>query len=290
MSSSEEHSYTCFAKVGCRAPRKYSPDNGPSVQNGLDVEMVDHLDTKGSSPSTHFSHVMIEAKHLSTLARSSTPARGPPRVPPSLCPCRQRSSQCFQKRPQVVQRPPSEGVSSNPPLGASRSSTPSIPCYKRAGYRRSRRTATRFTIGLHLAEVKHLCTTKVPTIYKRALSLAQGLSVSTIYKRALSLAQEISILTIYKRALSFAHELSVPTIYKRAISLAQGLLVLTIYKRAFSLVQGLSIPTIYKRALDLAQGLSVLTIYKRALSLAQGLSVLTINKRALSPSPPGLQS
>ncbi|RRT76431.1 hypothetical protein B296_00024404 [Ensete ventricosum] len=80
------------------------------------------------------------------------------------------------------------------------------------------------------------CVTRVPTIYKRALSLAQGLSVPTIYKRALSIAQEISILTIYKRALSFAHELSVSTIYKRAISLAQGLLVLTIYKRAFSLV------------------------------------------------------
>ncbi|RRT32848.1 hypothetical protein B296_00034952 [Ensete ventricosum] len=72
MSSSEEHSYTYFAKVGCRAPRKYSPDNGPSVQNGLDPEMVDHHGTKGSSPSMHFSRVMIEAKYLSALARSST--------------------------------------------------------------------------------------------------------------------------------------------------------------------------------------------------------------------------
>ncbi|RWW68842.1 hypothetical protein BHE74_00023612 [Ensete ventricosum] len=71
MSSSEEHSYTCFAKVGCRASCKYSLDNGPSVQNGLDLEMVDHLDTKGSSPSMHFSHVMIEVKYQSTPARSS---------------------------------------------------------------------------------------------------------------------------------------------------------------------------------------------------------------------------
>ncbi|RRT80452.1 hypothetical protein B296_00017292 [Ensete ventricosum] len=72
MSSSEKHSYTCFDKVGCRAPSKYSPDNGPSVQNGQDLEMVDHLGTKRSSPSTHFSRVMIEAKYLSALAQSST--------------------------------------------------------------------------------------------------------------------------------------------------------------------------------------------------------------------------
>ncbi|RWW50194.1 hypothetical protein BHE74_00043569 [Ensete ventricosum] len=72
MSSSEEHSYTCFDKVGCRAPNEYSPDNGPSVQNGQDLEMVDHLGTKRSSPSTYFSRVMIEAKYLSALAQSST--------------------------------------------------------------------------------------------------------------------------------------------------------------------------------------------------------------------------
>ncbi|RWW67634.1 hypothetical protein BHE74_00024902 [Ensete ventricosum] len=72
MSSSEEHSYTCFAKVGCRAPYKYSSDNDPSVQNGLDPEMVDHLGTKGSSPSTHFSRIMVEAKYLSAPTRSST--------------------------------------------------------------------------------------------------------------------------------------------------------------------------------------------------------------------------
>ncbi|RRT71578.1 hypothetical protein B296_00027436 [Ensete ventricosum] len=120
------------------------------------------------------------------------------------------------------------------------------------------------------------------TIYKRALSLAQGLSVPTIYKRALSLTQGLSILTIYKQALSLAQGLSIPTIYKRAFSLAQGLSVLTIYKRAVSLAQGLSVPTIYKRALSLAQGLSIPTIYKLALGLAQGLLVLTIYKRALS--------
>ncbi|RWW05118.1 hypothetical protein GW17_00031626 [Ensete ventricosum] len=72
MSSLKEHSYTCFGKVGCRAPCKYSPDNDPSVQNGLDPEMVDHLGTKGSSPSTYFSRIMIEAKYLSTPTRSST--------------------------------------------------------------------------------------------------------------------------------------------------------------------------------------------------------------------------
>ncbi|RWV85135.1 hypothetical protein GW17_00053098, partial [Ensete ventricosum] len=72
MSSSQEHSYTCFARVGCRAPHKYSPDNGPLAQNGLDLEMVGHLGTKGSSPSTPFSRIMIEVKYLSAPARSST--------------------------------------------------------------------------------------------------------------------------------------------------------------------------------------------------------------------------
>ncbi|RRT58539.1 hypothetical protein B296_00001350 [Ensete ventricosum] len=59
-------------KVGCRAPRKYSPNNALSVQNGLDPEMVNHLGTKGFSPSMHFSCIIIEAKYLSVLARSST--------------------------------------------------------------------------------------------------------------------------------------------------------------------------------------------------------------------------
>ncbi|RWV80654.1 hypothetical protein GW17_00058034 [Ensete ventricosum] len=86
----------------------------------------------------------------------------------------------------------------------------------------------------------------VPSISKRALSLAQGLSVSSIYKRALSLAQG----------------LSVPSISKRALGLAQGLSVLSIYNRALNLAQGLSVPTIFKRALSLAQGLLVLSISK----------------------------
>ncbi|RZS17040.1 hypothetical protein BHM03_00049145 [Ensete ventricosum] len=72
MSSSEEHSYTCFARVGCRAPHKYSPNNNPSIQNGLDPDMVNHLGTKGSLPSTDFSHLVIEAKYLSAPIGSLT--------------------------------------------------------------------------------------------------------------------------------------------------------------------------------------------------------------------------
>ncbi|RWW05513.1 hypothetical protein GW17_00031207 [Ensete ventricosum] len=66
------------------------------------------------------------------------------------------------------------------------------------------------------------------------------------YKRALSLAQGLSVLSIYKRALSLAQGLSVLSISKRALSLAQGLLVLSIYKRALSLAQELSVPSISK--------------------------------------------
>ncbi|RZS09179.1 hypothetical protein BHM03_00040230 [Ensete ventricosum] len=72
MSSLDEHSYTCFARTGCRAPRRYSSDNGPSVHTWLDPEMADHLGTRGSSPSTAFNRVMMVAKFFSTPTRSST--------------------------------------------------------------------------------------------------------------------------------------------------------------------------------------------------------------------------
>ncbi|RRT57309.1 hypothetical protein B296_00041686 [Ensete ventricosum] len=72
---SEEHSYTYFAKAGCRAPRRYSPDNRPSVHTWLDLEMVDHLGTRGSLHLTIFNRIMMEAKYFSAPTRSST--RGP---------------------------------------------------------------------------------------------------------------------------------------------------------------------------------------------------------------------
>ncbi|RRT58310.1 hypothetical protein B296_00010411 [Ensete ventricosum] len=75
ISSSEEHSYTCFARTGCRAPRRYFPANRPSVHIGDDPEMADHLSTRGSSLSTDFNHVMIEVTYLSGPVWSSTPHR-----------------------------------------------------------------------------------------------------------------------------------------------------------------------------------------------------------------------
>ncbi|RWW62172.1 hypothetical protein BHE74_00030718 [Ensete ventricosum] len=92
----------------------------------------------------------------------------------------------------------------------------------------------------------------VPSIYKRALSLAEGPSVPSISKRALGLAQGLSVPSIYKRALSLTQGLSIPSICKRVLSLTQGLSVPSIYKRAPSLAQGFSIPSISKRALSLA--------------------------------------
>ncbi|RRT58253.1 hypothetical protein B296_00034283 [Ensete ventricosum] len=75
MSSSEGHSYTCLARAGSRAPRRYSPDDGPSVHTCDDPEMIDHLVTRGSSPSVGFNLVMMLAKYLSAPARSSTSQR-----------------------------------------------------------------------------------------------------------------------------------------------------------------------------------------------------------------------
>ncbi|RWV81933.1 hypothetical protein BHE74_00033065 [Ensete ventricosum] len=72
ISSLEEHSYTCFVRMGCRAPHRYSPANGPSVHTWDNPEMADHLGTRWSSPSTIFNRIMMEAKYLSAPARSST--------------------------------------------------------------------------------------------------------------------------------------------------------------------------------------------------------------------------
>ncbi|RZR97481.1 hypothetical protein BHM03_00026678 [Ensete ventricosum] len=155
MSSLKEHSYTCFGKVGCRAPCKYSPDNDPSVQNGLDPEMVDHLGTKGSSPSTYFSRIMIEAKYLSAPTRSSTSHSSLmvyPRSGTSLSSTRSPSKDVPQTRLHAGARALLDH------------GHPSIPCYRHASCLRSHQTATRYTIGLHLAEVKHLGTTKVVTV------------------------------------------------------------------------------------------------------------------------------
>ncbi|RWW63314.1 hypothetical protein BHE74_00029514 [Ensete ventricosum] len=61
--------------MGCRAPCRYSPANGPSVHTWNDPEMADHLGTRGSSLSTDFSCVIMETKYLSTPTRSSTSHR-----------------------------------------------------------------------------------------------------------------------------------------------------------------------------------------------------------------------
>ncbi|RRT54563.1 hypothetical protein B296_00038833 [Ensete ventricosum] len=187
---------------------------------------------------------------------------------------------------------------------------PGIPYSRCASCRRCRRSTTRSTIGLHLTEVEHLCTTKesrggsrlvwvhrskapvqscLPSerstrIYKRALNLAQGLLVPTIYKRALSLARGLSVPITFKRALNLARDLLVPITFERVLNLAQGLSVPITFERALSLAQGLLVLTIYKPTLSLAQELSVLIIYKRALSLARGLLVLITFKRALNPT------
>ncbi|RRT50880.1 hypothetical protein B296_00038245 [Ensete ventricosum] len=72
ISSSEEHSYACFTKVGCKAPSMYSQDSGPSVQNWVDPAMADHLGIRGLQPSATFNRVMIVANYLFAPTRFST--------------------------------------------------------------------------------------------------------------------------------------------------------------------------------------------------------------------------
>ncbi|RWV87169.1 hypothetical protein BHE74_00051522 [Ensete ventricosum] len=76
ISSSEEHSYACFARVGCKAPCKYSLDSGPLVQNWLGLAIADHLDNfqsrHDSGEVPFYSHAVL---HLTQLPEGITSFR-----------------------------------------------------------------------------------------------------------------------------------------------------------------------------------------------------------------------
>ncbi|RRT66605.1 hypothetical protein B296_00009516 [Ensete ventricosum] len=274
MSSSEEHSYTCFARVGCRAPHKYSPDNGPLAQNELDLDLVGHLGTKGSSPSTPFSRVMIEVKYLSSPARSST-------LYSSL----------------MVYPRSGASPSSTVPLTLSAGDLAVLPeasvGYSATAFRR------RFLKPASALELGRFSTSDTPASLAVGPLTADG-AVEPLLAPSLDfILLRLNISAQQKSRLSTSKLPASPKVFQSRLSTSELLASLKSFQsqlskselpasprafspdylqassqphpRAFSPdylqaspqpPQGLSVPTIYKRALSLAQELSVLTIYK----------------------------